>query len=570
MIRRLRLWSGLVLFAYVATHLANHALGLISLEELERGRAWFLALWRNPVGTVALYGAMATHLSLVLWGLYQRRALRMPGWEAGQIVLGLVIPVLLIEHIIGTRLLHELYGVEDSYVYVVLILWEFVPEKGALQSVLLIIAWLHGCMGLHFWLRLQPWYARALPYLYATALLLPTLALLGFANAGQTIALLAREGDWVAATLAELHFPDEAAVGFALALIERMKYGFVGLVVAVALARVARLAWERRHGVFIISYPGNRRVRARPGITILEASRGAGIPHASVCGGRGRCSTCRVRVGEGIDDLEPPSAGEARVLKRVKVPPNVRLACQTRPTRDVEVIPLLPPDAGPRDARPRPNHMQGTEREIAVLFADIRAFTQFSEHKLPYDVVFVLNRYFRSMGEAVEGAGGQVDKFIGDGVMALFGVDGDGARACRQALAGARAMSNMLDELNRTLANDLEEPLRMGIGIHFGPAIVGEMGYAKAIGVTAIGDTVNTASRLETLTKEFTCQLIVSSEVERNAGVDLAAFPEHDVEVRGRRDRLRIRAIDDARTLPDLVAGDRASGRGRAAAGTNG
>ena len=185
-------------------------------------------------------------------------------------------------------------------------------------------------------------------------------------------------------------------------------------------------------------------------------------------------------------------------------------------------------------------------------------------------MVFVLNRYFRSMGEAVEGAGGQVDKFIGDGVMALFGVDGDGARACRQALAGARAMSNMLDELNRTLANDLEEPLRMGIGIHFGPAIVGEMGYAKAIGVTAIGDTVNTASRLETLTKEFTCQLIVSSEVERNAGVDLAAFPEHDVEVRGRRDRLRIRVIDDARTLPDLVAGDRASGRGRAAAGTNG
>ena len=569
MIRRLRLWSGLVLFAYVTTHLANHALGLISLEELERGRAWFLALWRNPVGTVALYGAFATHLSLVLWGLYQRRALRMPGWEAGQIVLGLVIPFLLVEHIIGTRLLHELYGVEDNYVYIVLVLWEFVPEKGALQSILLLIAWLHGCMGLHFWLRLQPWYARALPYLFASALLLPTLALLGFANAGQTIALLAREGDWVAATLAELHFPDEAAVGFALALIERMRYGFVALVVAIALARVARLAWERRHGVFIISYPGNRRVRASPGVTILEASRGAGIPHASVCGGRGRCSTCRVRVGDGIDDLDPPSADEARVLKRVKVPPNVRLACQTRPTRDVAIIPLLPPDAGPRDARPRPSHMQGTEREIAVLFADIRAFTKFSEHKLPYDVVFVLNRYFRSMGVAVESAGGQVDKFIGDGVMALFGVDGDGTRACREALAGARAMSNMLDELNRTLANDLEEPLRIGIGIHFGPAIVGEMGYAKAIGVTAIGDTVNTASRLETLTKEFTCQLIVSSEVERNAGVDLAAFAEHDVEVRGRRDRLRIRVIDDARKLPDLVAGDRATGRRRAAAGPN-
>ena len=557
MMRRLRLWSGLVLFTYLTTHLANHALGLISLDELERGRAWFLALWRNPVGTVALYGAMTTHLSLVLWSLYQRRALRMPGWEAGQIVLGLIIPFILIDHVIGTRLLHELYGLDDTYVYEVLVLWEFLPEKGALQSVLLVIAWLHGCMGLHFWLRLQSWYAHALPYLFAAVLLLPTLALLGFANAGQTIALLARDGDWVAATLAELHFPDEEAVSFALALMERMKYGFVGLVVLVALARVVRLAWERRHGDFIISYPGNRRVRVRPGVTILEASRGAGIPHASVCGGRGRCSTCRVRVGAGIDDLEPPSADETRVLRRVKVPPDVRLACQTRPTCDVDVIPLLPPNAGPRDALRRPSHMQGTEREIAVLFADIRAFTEFSEHKLPYDVVFVLNRYFRSMGEAVEGAGGQIDKFIGDGVMALFGVDGDGTQACRQALAGARAMSNMLDELNRALANDLDEPLRMGIGIHFGPAIVGEMGYGKAIGVTAIGDTVNTASRLETLTKEFTCQLVVSSEVERSAGADLAAFPLQDIAIRGRSDRLYIRVIDDARKLPDLVVGNR-------------
>ena len=557
MTRRLRLWSGLVLFTYLTTHLANHALGLISLDELERGRAWFLALWRNPVGTVALYGAMTTHLSLVLWSLYQRRALRMPGWEAGQIVLGLIIPFILIDHVIGTRLLHELYGLDDTYVYEVLVLWEFLPEKGALQSVLLVIAWLHGCMGLHFWLRLQSWYAHALPYLFAAVLLLPTLALLGFANAGQTIALLARDGDWVAATLAEVHFPDEEAVSFALALMERMKYGFVGLVVLVALARVVRLAWERRHGDFIISYPGNRRVRVRPGVTILEASRGAGIPHASVCGGRGRCSTCRVRVGAGIDDLEPPSADETRVLRRVKVPPDVRLACQTRPTCDVDVIPLLPPNAGPRDALRRPSHMQGTEREIAVLFADIRAFTQFSEHKLPYDVVFVLNRYFRSMGEAVEGAGGQIDKFIGDGVMALFGVDGDGTQACRQALAGARAMSNMLDELNRALANDLDEPLRMGIGIHFGPAIVGEMGYGKAIGVTAIGDTVNTASRLETLTKEFACQLVVSSEVERSAGADLAAFPLQDIAIRGRSDRLYIRVIDDARKLPDLVVGNR-------------
>jgi adenylate cyclase len=78
MVRRIRLWSGLVLFAYVGTHLANHALGLVSLAAMEGGRVWFIALWRNPIGTVALYGAFVTHLGLVLWSLYLRRRLRMP------------------------------------------------------------------------------------------------------------------------------------------------------------------------------------------------------------------------------------------------------------------------------------------------------------------------------------------------------------------------------------------------------------------------------------------------------------------------------------------------------------
>src|SRR5690606_38718804 len=136
-----------------------------------------------------------------------------------------------------------------------------------------------------------------------------------------------------------------------------------------------------------------RTVDVPRGMSVLDASRTAGIPHASVCGGRGRCSTCRVRVGDGLADLPAPSPEEEKGLPRVGAPPNVRLACQLRPTAPVQVTPLLPPGAEPHHGHVRPAYTQGRESDIAVLFADLRSFTSFSEINLPYDVVFVLNRY---------------------------------------------------------------------------------------------------------------------------------------------------------------------------------
>ena len=165
----------------------------------------------------------------------------------------------------------------------------------------------------------------------------------------------------------------------------------------------------------------------------------------------------------------------------------------------------------------------------------------------------MLNRYFASMGEAVEIAGGHLDKVIGDGVMALFGIEGDLASVCRQSLAAAKAMGVALAELNRTLENDLDEPFRMGIGIYAGPAIVGEMGYGAATGITAIGDAVNTASRLETMTKEFAAQLVVSQDVAERAGVDLSDYPRHEIEVRGREEPVAVRVVEmvDQMTIQD-------------------
>ncbi len=187
-----------------------------------------------------------------------------------------------------------------------------------------------------------------------------------------------------------------------------------------------------------------------------------------------------------------------------------------------------------------------------MLFSDIRSFTEFSEDKLPYDVVFVLNRYFESMGEAVVNAGGYLDKFMGDGIMALFGLRTGPEEACRQAFTAARNMLVSMEELNKSPSNDLDEPIRIGIGLHVGSVIVGEIGYGQVSSVTAIGDTVNTASRLEAISKDFTSELVLSEELLAKAGVSLDRFPRHDVELRGRSATVSVRVVERAGDLPEI------------------
>lgn len=551
MIRRLRLWSGLVLFSYLTTHFANHALGLISLQAMEDGRIWFLALWRGLLGTLVLYSAFLTHFSLGLTSLYRRRHLRMPAWEAAQLVLGLMIPPMLAYHVVGTRFANALFGAADSYGRVVLALWYASPEGGLRQAILLLVAWLHGCIGLHFWLRLRPWYPRIVAVLFGAALLLPVLALLGFAKAGQEVTALARNPDWVRGVSPHIITPAECD---SLDRVREIILGVFGTSVGLVLvARTVRREYERRWTAIRVSYPDGRVVTVPAGYTVLEASRFAGIPHASVCGGRGRCSTCRIRVDGGAEFLRPATADERRVLKRVGAPPTVRLACQLRPTHDLAVTPLLPASAQPRDGFAAPESGQGQEQEIAVLFADLRAFTQLAEPKLPYDVVFILNRYFEAVGTAIKRAGGIANQFTGDGVMALFGVDSTLKEGCRGALLAAGEMVEAVAALSSALANELAAPLRIGIGIHAGSAVVGRMGYGETVYLTAVGDTVHVASRLEQLTKDYNCDLVISEEVARRAGLDVSGYPQHLLTLRNRAAPLEVRVIQDARQFADIL-----------------
>jgi adenylate cyclase len=549
-IRQARLASGLVMLTYVITHFLNHSLGLVSVRVMDETLRVIYHFWTSPLPSLALYGAFSVHYSLALWALWQRRSLRMPPAEAAQLVLGFCIPFLLAEHVIQTRVGDTFFAADYGYYASVLLTFVMNPRRGILQLTVLLVAWCHAAIGLRFWLRLRPWYPRWQWAFFAVTLLLPTLAILGYGEAIREVAAAAQDPAWIAQN--QLDHPRANPVDLALLdrLVAGARAGFAGALVVVLLARGVRRFVQRRRGLLRLTYPSGRAIEIVPGLSVLEASRLAGIPHASVCGGRGRCSTCRVRVEGDPASLSPPAVEEMRVLERVGAAPDIRLACQLRPLGDLRITPLLPATAQARDGFARASYLQGSEREIAILFADLRAFTRLAERKLPYDLVFLLNRYFAEMGHAIEEAGGHIDKFIGDGIMALFGLDRGVEAGCREALMAARAMSERLLLLNKALANDLPEPLRIGIGIHMGPAIVGEMGYGRAVSLTAIGDAVNTASRVEGLAREYRCELVISETVLTRAGVDLGDTPAHEIEIRGRVERLKVRVVETARDLP--------------------
>ena len=176
--RLLRLATGLVVAAYVAGHFLNHALGIVSLEAMDALRRPLAFWWRSLPGTALLYGSLATHFVLALVSLSRRRTLRMPAWEAAQLVLGLSILPLLVYHVIGTRFVWQLLGLEVNYPRIVSAIWAD-PWQIAKQLLLITVVWLHFCFGIHFWLRLKPWYPRAQQYLFAAAVLVPALAIVG-------------------------------------------------------------------------------------------------------------------------------------------------------------------------------------------------------------------------------------------------------------------------------------------------------------------------------------------------------------------------------------------------------
>ena len=551
-VRKIRLASGLTLFTYISLHLLNHSLNNVSVAVAEDGLLLQKLLWQGWLGGIVLYTALGTHMLLGLWAFYERRHFGWTRAEITQVVLGLSIPPLLCNHVYVTRISLALFGTQKGYAQEFYSFWVKSPDLGVQQVVVLIVAWIHGCIGVYFWLRLKPWFPRVMPVLLCVSVVLPVLALLGFYQGGRTVLALANDPAWQAANLA----PWQVGLAAQNAALHDWRQTTNGVFAAMFLltlgARGLRALRERRGGTIRITYPNGRVMRVPLGFSVLEASRAAGVPHASVCGGRARCSTCRVRVIGAAAAVPPPAPGERAVLERVDLRGAVRLACQLRPTGDISVVPLLPPFSPAIGRRPPATPWPGEERFIAVLVADMRDSTRLAETRMPFDAVFIIDRFVTAVSDAVTQAGGRANHFTGDGLIAAFGLHCAPRQACAQALAAVAGIGRNVAALNQSLHGEMAEPIRFGIGVHGSIAVVGEIGFAETRVFTTLGDPANIATRLESLCKTFACEAVVSEPVCRLSGLDLGHLPVHETAVRGRAAPLAVRTIARATALETL------------------
>jgi adenylate cyclase len=541
--RQLRVGSGLVLAAYVVPHLINHALGVFSIELMDGFRELYAPAWRSLPGSLLLLAAFGIHFVLTLLALYRRSHLRMRASEAVRVVMGLLIVPMAAGHVVWARLYESFFDV-PTYAAMLVAVEQAGPAPIVWFVVFIIIVWVHLAIGLHYWLRAYPGYRRWVPTGIALATLLPTLATLGFVRG------LMFAGQAPLDPAIDPSRPEYGELGEAVESGSGIVWGaFLLIVVGVLVARSLRERLRRRKGVVHLTVVDGRRLSAPIGRTVLEALQLGKVGVASVCGGRGRCTTCRITVHAGGESLDAPTGLEREALARIGALAQVRLACQIRPSEDLTIEPMLPATVTVRDALRR-GGVQGREQPVVIMFLDLRGSTRLAETRMPYDVLFILNQFFSEMSEALAETGGHYAQFSGDGLMALYGTRGSLTDGAGAALAGARRMHERLDDLNERLSAELDEPLRMGVGLHTGDAIVGTMGPPESPNFSAIGDNVNVAARLEALTKDTGCALIISRAAAEASGRVFDGFEPEDAEIRGRDEPISIYRIGSAAEIP--------------------
>ena len=546
-ISHMRLYSGLVLFAFVLCHLLNHAFGLHSVSAMEEAKVILMAPFMNPIGEPVVMLALLIHVVLTLYAVFKRRSLRMSRWEWMQLVMGLLIPLLLVQHVVGTAVAEEVHNTDPGYHLVLLSLWVGSPLYGVMQFFGTLVAWIHGCIGVHYWLRTKAFYPQWRRLFALFAVVVPTMSLSGYIAAGiETLDASLLPG-YVDSLMNMARVTPEIFEDIG----EQITTARIVIVVMILLpftARGIRQLIQRLQSHPRLILTDGREFRIDAGASILEVLRDHDVDHAAVCGGRGRCTTCRIRVLDGAGDLPVAEGVEAKALERIHALDGVRLACQVHPKGDLTVAPLLPPNATARDGR-RPGGLEGRETRVACMFIDLRGSTKLGENKLPYDVLFILNQFFAEMTLAIQESNGHYAQFNGDGLMALYGLkeektDEDVREAIQNAVRGAGRMLERLDGLNSQLKSELPEPLKMGIGIHFGEAIVGPMGPPNNQLMTAIGDNINLSARLESLTKEYGVPFILSDLAAQAGGIDVSAGAAHEVVVRGKTQPVLFHALD--------------------------
>lgn len=502
-----RIITGLILFVYVLAHFLNISLSLAGRDAANAVQEVRLAITRTYVGTIVLYGALFVHAALSLGKVALSSRLRLSWIDITQVGFGIAIPLLLASHIVFTRGSFQQFNTNDTVTYLAGLIWG--TSSAWQQVVLLLVTWVHGCIGLHMWLRIWSGWSRYLPILAALAALVPAFATVGFITEGRrAFADLTGDEDQMLDFMDATNWPGPGEFAVLNTQTNQAFWVAVALLSLALVAYALRLA-SRPKRTLKIAYVDGPTISVAPGPTLLEMSQAAGVPHTALCGGRGRCTTCRVLIQEGSEDLPPPSEAERKTLAAVQAAPTARLACQLRPATAVNVYRVFQPDG----RRARAHASQGKEAQLAILFLDMRGYTARTTGQLPYDVVFLLNRFFDAIVPAINSAGGTVDKYLGDGLLAVF-EKSNAMTSAQSALSAAKGIGIALEQFNAQITSDSEEePIKIGLSVHLGTLVLGEIGAAGQAPRTLIGDTVNTASRLEAETKALQVEALVSQTV---------------------------------------------------------
>ena len=540
-VRRSRTISGCILFFYVFTHLLNHSLGLISLDTMEQGRAIFLRFWRHDVLFYVLYGALSIHFLLGVYALARRRSFRMSRKEWIRNSCAVLIPFFLASHLSITLWGSRFLGLNDSYAFMIISTYIFDPFGYIILGLMLMLVWTHGSIGIIGLIEFREFYSKRRGLFQGLILGLPLIAYGGYIRASIELSEASQSNPiTILELISNSNFTAEIGEKI-VSLSDLLQFLVYPILLSLFVAfYFIRNLLEKRFNSIQVQYTDGTNINVSRGSSLLEASHKAGRYHESVCGGRGRCTTCRVRVTSSLGELPKPNKIEQSVINRLNFDQSLRLACQLRPETDIEINPLIKlVNHDKQNLRfSNQENLSGIEKETVIMFCDLRGFTRLSDGKMPFDVVFILNKYFKLVTDAVEENKGRIDKFIGDGVMAIFDKDTTISKNCKNALKGAAMITAYLNDLNDELSTEDIEPLRLGIGIHSGNAIIGKMGYGEASTDTAIGDTVNVASRLEQLTKDYSCQLMFSSIVAENAELDKTKLNSVKTKIRGKKDYL--------------------------------
>ena len=284
--------------------------------------------------------------------------------------------------------------------------------------------------------------------------------------------------------------------------------------------------------------PDEKEVDAIAGETILQTSLRVGIQHAHACGGHARCSTCRVLILENVEHCAPRNELEEEFAERLHFGPEIRLACQTMINGDIKLRRLALDDVDVElisrlSAGATPMAV-GEEKYLAILFSDIRGFTAISEALPPYDVIYMLNRYFQQMDTIISRHSGYIDNYMGDGIMALFGLfEPEGAAL--QAIRAGLEMLEAVENLQPYLESIYGRGFAIGVGVHYGEVVVGGIGAPHLRKVTAIGDAVNFASRIESANKKVGTKFLISKDTYEQAPAQIRVGREwSDIEVPGK------------------------------------